>query len=376
MSTPPVSSATAGLAPAAPLTAIPPDLVAACDYERRAPEHLPPATWAYLAGGAADETALATNLAAWQTLKLWPRAGRAFNGGDTRVELFGDTLAHPVILAPVASQTLFHPDGEAASVLAAGVMQGAAIVSTQAALPLETLAAQAQSPLWFQLYWQGSRAATLDLVRRAESAGYRALVLTLDAPVSGARNREQRAGFVVPAHITQPNVAPFRLASLNENQSPVFDGFMRVAPDWGDLAWLAREARIPLAVKGVLHPDDARQAVDCGAAGVVVSNHGGRVLDTVPATVAALPGVVAAVAGRVPVLVDGGIRRGTDIVKARALGATAVLIGRPYVCALAVAGALGVAHLIRLLREELEIAMALTGHARYADIDGEALCRM
>lgn len=361
--------------PLPPLTVIPPDLVAACDYERRAPAHLPPATWAYLAGGAADETTLAANLAAWQALKLWPRTGRKFDGGDTQIELFGDTLAHPIILAPVASQTLFHLDGEAASVLAAGVMQGAAIVSTQAALPLETLAAHAHGPLWFQLYWQGSRDATLALARRAETAGYRALVLTLDAPVSGARNREQRAGFL-PTHIAQPNTAPLRLPHLNEDQSPVFDGFMPRAPDWDDLAWLAGEVRIPLAVKGVLHPDDARRAVECGAAGIIVSNHGGRVLDTAPATVAALPGVVAAVAGRVPVLVDGGIRRGTDIVKARALGATAVLVGRPYVCALAVAGALGVAHVIRLLREELEIAMALTGHARYADIDAEALCRI
>jgi 4-hydroxymandelate oxidase len=359
-----------------PLSAIPADLVAACDYERRAADHLPPTRWAYLAGAAADETTHAANLAAWQALQLWPRAGRNFDGGDTRVELFGVTLAHPLILAPVAAQTLFHPDGEAASVLAAGVMGGGAIVSTQAALPLESLAAQAQGPLWFQLYWQGGREATLQLARRAEAAGYRALFLTLDAPVSGVRNREQRAGFVLPGHVAQPNATPVALPPPAEGQSPVFDGLMRRAPSWDDLAWLAGQVRLPLAVKGVLHPDDARRAVDCGAAGIVVSNHGGRVLDSAPATVAALPGVVAAVAGRVPVLVDGGIRRGTDMVKARALGASAVLIGRPYACALAVAGALGVAHLIRLLREELEIAMALTGQSRFAEIDASVLCRV
>lgn len=358
-----------------PLTTIPADIVAACDYERHAREHLDAASRAYLQGGAGDEITLAANLAAWRKLELWPRTLADVRGGHTRVTLFGDTLAHPVILAPVATQKLFHPDGEAASVLAAGVLQGAAVVSTQASVALETLAAQAQGPLWFQLYWQGSRDATLSLAQRAKAAGYRALILTVDAPVSGARNREQRAGFVVPAHAAQANVGAPVLPTIRDGMSAVFDGFMAIAPCWDDLAWLAANTRLPLAVKGVLHPDDARRAVQAGVAGIVVSNHGGRVLDTVPASAAALPGIVAAVAGAVPVLVDGGIRRGTDIVKARALGATAVLVGRPYVHALATAGALGVAHLVRLLREELEIAMALTGCATLDVIDTGALLR-
>lgn len=360
-------------APLPPLAVIPPDVVAAEDYLRRAPAHLPAATWAWLDGGAADETTLAANLAAWRALELWPRAFARVAGGHTRIELFGDALAHPFVLAPVASQTLLHPDGEAATLLAAGVMGGAAVVASQSAIPLETLAAQAHGPLWLQFYWQGGREATRALLRRAEAAGCRALVLTADAPVAGVRNRAQRAGFVAPP--AAANAAPPALPPLAEHQSAVFDGYMAIAPDWDDVAWITTETRLPVLVKGVLHPDDARRALDAGAAGIVVSNHGGRALDGAPSSVAALPGVVEAVGGRVPVLADGGIRRGADALKARALGADAVLIGRPYACALAVAGALGVAHLLRLLREELEIALALTGHATLAEVGAHALRR-
>ena len=357
----------------APLTAIPADIVCAADYERYARQHLPEQTWAYLQGGAADERTLQANLAAWSTLKLWPRALADVRGGHTRCTLFGDELAHPVILAPVATQRLFHEQGELATTLAASVMGGVAVVSTQASIPLEDIASQAQGPLWFQLYWQGNRDATLSLVRRAEAAGYRALVLTVDAPVSGARNREQRAGFSVPPAVAQSNVAPIRLPALGEHMSPVFEGLMTLAPTWEDMAWLIAQTKLPLLFKGIMHPDDAVKAVDTGAAGVVVSNHGGRVLDTAPTTLSVLSDVLAAVNGAVPVLVDGGIRRGTDILKACALGATAVMIGRPYIHALATAGALGVAHLIRLLREELEIAMALTGCATLDDIHRDIL---
>ena len=343
------------------LTAIPQDIVCAADYERHAREHMSGPTWAYLQGGAADELTLNANLTAWHGLTLWPRALTAVAGGHTRCTLFGEELAHPIILAPVATQRLFHTEGESAATLAAGVMGGLATVSTQASIPLEDIASQAQGPLWFQLYWQASREATLALAKRAESAGYRALVLTVDAPVSGARNREQRAGFTVPPGIAQTNVAPITLPALEANASVVFDGFMSVAPAWADIEWLTKQTKLPILLKGIMHPEDAVKAVNVGVAGIIVSNHGGRVLDTAPSTLSALAGVVSATHGKIPVIVDGGIRRGTDILKARALGATAVMIGRPYIHALATAGALGVAHLIRLLREELEIAMALTG---------------
>lgn len=344
-----------------PLAVIPQDIVCAADYERYAREHLPDPVWAYLQGGAADELTLDANITAWRDVKLWPRALTAVAGGHTRCKLFGEELAHPVILAPVATQRLFHKQGELATTLAAGVMGGLAVVSIQASVPLEEVSSQAQGPLWFQLYWQANREATLALVKRAESAGYRALVLTVDAPVSGARNREQRSGFSVPPAIAQSNVAPLRLPVLDEHSSPVFDGFMTLAPAWADVEWLTRQTGLPVLLKGIMHPEDAAKAVSAGAAGIIVSNHGGRVLDTAPSTLSVLPGVVSATHGAIPVIVDGGIRRGTDILKARALGATAVMVGRPYIHALATAGALGVAHLIRLLREELEIAMALTG---------------
>lgn len=349
----------------AALQAIPADVVSAADYERRAIDHMDATAWAYLQGGAADEHTIQANVSAWATCTLQPRVLADVRGGHTRCTLFGDTLAHPIILAPVASQRLFHPDGELATTLATSVMQGAAVMSTQASYSLEDIAHHNQSSgqglLWFQLYWQGSRDATLALVKRAEVAGYRVLVLTVDAPVSGVRNREQRAGFSLPATIANLNVPSMQLPAVPEGKSVVFDGLMTVAPTWEDVAWLVEQTSLPVLFKGVLHPDDARKAVDIGANGIVVSNHGGRVLDSVPATLHALPAVAAAVNGAVPVLVDGGIRRGTDIIKARALGATAVMIGRPYIYALSVAGALGVAHLIRLLREELEIAMVLTG---------------
>ena len=227
-----------------------------------------------------------------------------------------------------------------------------------------------RGPLWFQLYLQHDRGFTQALVQRVEAAGYEALVLTVDAPTSGVRDRERRAGFRLP-----PGVGPVNLAGLppppppdlRPGQSALFDGLLHQAPTWDDVAWLQSITRLPVLLKGVLHPADARQAVAAGAAGLIVSNHGGRTLDTAPATATALPRVVQAVGGAVPVLVDGGIRRGTDVLKAMALGASAVLVGRPAVWGLANAGATGVAHVLRLLRDELEVAMALTGCATLAD---------
>ncbi len=357
----------------APLNAIPADIVSVADYERHAKAHIDEANWAYLQGGAADELTLAANSEAWRGLKLWPRALADVRGGHTRCMLFGDTFAHPIILAPVATQKLFHPEGELASVLAAGVMGGLAVVSTQASFSLAQIAEHAQGSLWFQLYWQGSRETTLALVKHAETTGYRAIVLTIDAPISGVRNREQRAGFTVPAHAAQVNVAVPILPILQDGMSAVFDGWMTTAPVWDDISWLVNQTQLPILLKGIMHPDDAIKAVEAGCDGIIVSNHGGRVLDSVPATLHALSGVMAAVNGNVPILVDGGIRRGTDILKALALGATAVMIGRPYMHALATAGALGVAHLIRLLREELEITMALTGCKTLKDINKSVL---
>ena len=355
------------------------------DLAPLAHERLGDAAWAYLAGGAADELTLGENTCAWRRLKLSPRVLRPLAGGHTRSTLLGRPLPHPILLAPVAYQTLFHPDGERGSALAAA-MQGAGLVlSAQAGTRLDDVAAlvrdePGRGPLWFQLYLQPDRGFTLDLVRRAEAAGYEALVLTVDAPTHGVRDRELRAGFRLPPGVWAINLhgaPPAPPAAVPAGGSALFDGLLHHAPTWDDVAWLQARTRLPLLLKGVLHPDDALQAAGLGVAGLVVSNHGGRTLDTAPATALALPRIAAALAARPgpqpALLVDGGIRRGTDVFKALALGASAVLVGRPMVMALAAAGAPGVARAIRLLRDELEITMALTGCASLDDIGPDRL---
>lgn len=356
------------------LQKIPADIATLADHERLARQRLDDNAWAYFSGGAADEITLRANRSAWEQLTLQPRMLRPLAGGHTRVELLGRTLAHPILLAPVAFQRLAHPDGELASAHAAAALGAGMVLSTQASTLLETVAdaigADAgRGPLWFQLYLQHDRGFTQELVRRAEAAGYEALVLTVDAPVSGARDRERRAGFHLPVGISAVNLAglptapPVRLAP---GQSALFDGLLHHAPTWNDVQWLQGITRLPVLLKGLLHPADAQQAAALQVAGVIVSNHGGRTLDTSPASALALPRIIDAVGGALPVLVDGGIRRGTDVLKAMALGASAVLVGRPALWGLANAGAAGVAHVLRLLCDELEIAMALTGCATLA----------
>jgi 4-hydroxymandelate oxidase len=349
--------------------AIPPGTACLADYAAHARRALDPAVWAYLNGGAADEITLHANEQAWQALRLLPRVLRPLAGGHTQVQLLGRTLVQPVLVAPMAFQKLAHADGEFAVAYAAAAQQVGLVASTQASVRLEAIARAVadepqRGPLWFQLYFQDGRGATLELVRRAEAAGYEALVLTVDAPVHGARDAQRRAGFRLPPGVEAANLPP---APAPRPADSLF-GHLAHAPTWTDVEWLAANTRLPLLLKGVLHPDDARQALTAGAAGLIVSNHGGRTLDTVPATARLLPAIVREVAGRAPVLVDGGIRRGTDVLKALALGASAVLVGRPVLWALATAGAVGVAHALRLLRDELEIAMVLCGCRTLADV--------
>lgn len=342
--------------------------VALPDYAAAAAERLEAQARAYFDGGAADELTLAANLRAWQQIGLQSRVLRPMAGAHTRVELLGRTLAHPVLLAPVAYQRLAHPEGELATAQAAAALQAGMVLSTQSSVPVEAVAHIMRrdpdsGPLWFQVYIQPDRDFTLALVRRAEAAGCEALVLTVDAPVSGARDRERRTGFQLPPGVRAVHLEGLRpppAPALLPGQSALFDGLLAAMPTWDDVAWLVGHTRLPVLLKGITHPEDARLAREAGAAGLVVSNHGGRTLDTLPATAELLPRIVAAADG-LPVLVDGGIRRGTDVLKALGLGASAVLVGRPQVHALAVAGAQGVAHMLRLLRDELEIAMALTG---------------
>ena len=360
---------------------VPAGVVTLDDHERHARTRLDDNAWAYFAGGAGDEITVRANRSAWDAIQLSTRVLRDLKGGHTRVSLLGRTLAHPILLAPVAFQRMAHPDGETATAFAAG-MQGAGLVlSSQASTPMEEVAQimlgeAGRGPLWFQLYFQHDRAFTLELARRAERAGYEALVVTVDAPCSGARDRERRAGFVLPPGVSAVNLdalPPPQPVTLEAHQSRMFDGLLRHAPTWEDIAWLCRETTLPVLLKGITHPEDARIARDTGAAGVIVSNHGGRTLDTMPPTAALLPRIRASLGKEYPVLVDGGIRRGTDVLKAIALGADAVLVGRPCVFGLANAGAMGVSHVLRLLRDELEIAMALCGCRTLRDADDALL---
>ena len=348
---------------------VPHSTASLADHEHWARQTLDANAWAYFSGGAADEITLRANRSAWDDITLQPRVLQALAGGHTQIQLLGRTLAHPILLAPIAFQKMAHPDGELASAVAAAALGAGMVLSTQSSTPLEAVAAamlgdSGRGALWFQLYLQHDRGFTRQLVQRAEAAGYEALVLTVDAPTSGTRDRERRAGFRLPPGISAVNLAglaPPPRAELRPGQSALFDDLLRHAPTWDDVAWLQSITRLPVLLKGVLHPSDARQAAALGVAGLIVSNHGGRTLDTAPATAHALPSIANAVLGALPLLVDGGIRRGTDVLKAMALGASAVLLGRPAIYGLAHAGAAGVAHVLRLLRDELEIAMALTG---------------
>ena len=352
---------------------LPEGLANLADFEAPAKARVTDNAWAYLNGGAADEITLRANRAAWDAIKLHPRVLRDLSGGHTRVTLLGRELLHPILLAPIAYQRLFHADGEVAIAHAAAAQGAGVLLSAQASVPMEDVAAPmladaTAGPLWFQLYWRDDRDFMRALLKRIEAAGYQALVLTVDAPVHGARDRERRIGFKLPDDIRAVNLGGLKKPlNLQPGQSALFDGLMPRAATWREIDWLRSESRLPLLLKGVTHVDDAREALARGVTGFVVSNHGGRALDTLPPTTELLPPLRAALGADVPLLVDGGIRRGTDVLKAIALGANAVLLGRPYVHALAASGALGVAHALRLLRDELEIAMALSGCKTLAD---------
>jgi 4-hydroxymandelate oxidase len=278
-------------------------------------------------------------------------------------------------LAPVAYQRLFHGEGEIAAARGAAAAGATFVVSTSSTTTVEEIAAAGRGPLWFQLYVQRDRAFTLELVRRAEAAGCEALVLTIDSPLLGPRYRELRSHFALPPGIVRAHqkTASAATGSHRPSETNIYSPILDPTVTWEGADWLRAQTRLPVVFKGVLNPDDAELAVRHGAAAIVVSNHGGRNLDTVPATIEVLPEIVRRVAGRVPVLVDGGIRRGTDVLKAVALGATAVMIGRPYVYGLAAQGDEGVRRVVTVLRRELEMAMALAGRPTLGSVDASLI---
>lgn len=361
-----------------PLTSIPAEISQACDYERLAPRFISHPSFEYIAGGCGQDQSVRENLAAYRRWHVYPRVLREVADGHTRLQLIGQQLDHPLLLAPVAFQKLVHPNGELDSARAARATGTCLLSSTLASCTLEDIAGAAGPQRWFQLYFQSRENETLALVRRAEAAGYGAIVVTLDAAIQVASQRALRAGFQMPQQCTAANLqrddAPAP-TSLAPGDSRVFQGLMRQAPGWRELRWLKQQTRLPIWVKGISHADDALALVAAGVSGIVVSNHGGRSLDGAPASLDMLPAIRQAVGRHYPLLLDGGLRSGSDVFKALALGADAVLIGRLQLYALAVAGALGVAHMLKLLREELEVIMALAGCATLADIGPGCLWR-
>jgi 4-hydroxymandelate oxidase len=347
------------------------------DYARVAPARMSTIAWEYIRGGAADERTLRWNQEAFQKLQLRPRTLVDVSKLDLRVTLFGQELPHPIILAPAAYQKLMHPEGEIASIKGAGAARAAFVISTTATTTIEDIAAAATSPVWFQLYMQRDREVARALMQRAEAAGCQVLVLTVDTPVLGPRYRETRTKFTLPPGVERANLKGLTTAfgAQRASESTIYTGVQDPTLAWKDLEWVRSVTKLPLVLKGMLDPADAARAVEAGVQGVIVSNHGARNVDTVPAAIDALPDVVEQVRGRIPVLVDGGIRRGTDVLKALALGASAVLIGRPYLYGLAVNGAAGVTHVVNILRRELEMAMASTGRPTLSSLDASVIWR-
>ncbi len=359
-----------------PLDAIPPELVAPCDFEQRAPEFIEAAALALIAGGSGCEQSLRANIQALADIKLHSRILQDFDEASTRITFLEQAFRHPVLLAPVSAQTLVHPQGELATATGAADQQAGLVVSTQASRPMEEIAAQTNAPKWFQLYIQPEREVTRTLIERAENAGFTALMVTLNVPIQTPSYRALRAGFVLPDHARPAHLlasAKRPQVVVRPDQSPIFQGMMSEAPGWDELAWVLEQTSLPTIAKGVTHPQDARRLIDMGIDAMVVSNHGGRALDAMPASLHCLPAIRETVGNDFPLLMDGGIRSGYDVFKAIAMGADAVMIGRLQVYALAVAGSLGVAHLIKLMRDELELAMAQTGCTSIDSIDRECL---
>lgn len=344
------------------------------DYETRAKEALAPDLQAYFLSGAGAGITQTANAKAFGQVSVVPRMLCDLRSGGAAVEVASLRMSHPIIVAPFAYQTLLCPSGEVATAQAAAAQGTVMTLSAQSAVEMGKVREAGASCLWFQLYWLGAREATLELCQRAAAAGFHSIVLTVDAPVHGVRDSEIRSGFDLPEGTRAVNlegVPQPRFAPLEAGESAIFDRIAHVAPRWDDVAWLIEASPLPVLIKGILHPDDARMAKEIGATGVIVSNHGGRVLDTAVASLRALPDVRAAVGADFTVLMDGGVRRGVDVFKAIALGANAVMVGRPVIHGLAVSGAAGASHVLRLLQDEFEIAMMLAGCRTCADITPE-----
>ena len=343
------------------------------DYEQLAKERLDPMVFDYYAGGAGDEWTLAENRAAFRRWVLRPRVLRDVSEVDLATTALGEPVSMPILVAPTAFQRMAHPDGELATARAAAEAGTIMTLSTIASATIEDVAhTDRGAPRWFQLYVYRDRNVTEQLVKRAVASGYRALVLTVDTPVLGLRDRDQRNRFVLPAGVELANLADLGAGvKLPHTSGSGLFAWVAELQDasvtWEDIPWLRSLSPLPIVLKGVLTAEDARLAVDAGAEGIIVSNHGGRQLDGSPATIEVLPEVVEAADGRAEVWMDGGVRRGSDVLTALALGARGVLVGRPVLWGLAAGGHRGVSDILSLLRDDLRVAMQIAG---CASVDG------
>jgi 4-hydroxymandelate oxidase len=353
------------------------------ELEAIARERIPKEAWDYYASGAEDEVTLRQNRAAFERLSIAYRVMVDVSRRDTATSVLGHPVAMPVLTAPTAFHRLACPDGELATARAAGAAGTIMILSTLSNTPVEEVVAAASGPVWFQLYLYKDRKASEGVVRRAEAAGCRALVLTVDAPLLGRRERDIRNRFRLPLGLAVANMLPEGYgevppAAADSGLAAYFATLLDPALTWRDVAWLRSITHLPVLVKGIVRPDDAVRAAEAGAAGIVVSNHGGRQLDTSPATIDVLPEIADALSSsghRIELLMDGGVRRGTDVLKALALGARAVLVGRPILWGLGAAGEAGAAQVLRMLHDEFDLAMALAGAPTVAEITRDLVRR-
>jgi 4-hydroxymandelate oxidase len=343
------------------------------ELEERARGELEPSTFDYYAGGSHDEITLRENVAAYGRVRLHHRVLVDVSRRSMATTVLGAHVRLPVLIAPTAFHKLAHADGEVATVRAAGAQGTVMVLSSLSNTPVEDVVREATGPVWFQLYVYRDRAATEAVIARAEAAGCGAIVLTVDAPLIGTRERDVRNHFALPPGLSVANMLPAGYGTIavrpgESGLAAYIAEMLDPSLAWRDVAWLRSRTKLPLVLKGIVRADDARRAVDAGVSAIVVSNHGGRQLDTSPPTIEVLARVADAVQGRCEVMVDGGVRRGTDVLKALALGARAVLLGRPVLWGLALGGQAGVERVLEILGREIDLAMALAGCASLDDV--------
>jgi len=348
------------------------------DYEKASQLLLEPQANDYYQSGSMGEHTLADNINAYQRIKFLPRVLKDVSQLNSSIELAGNSLPSPLIISPTAFLGMAHPDGELAVARAANKSSTIMICSTMSNHPIEDITAATNSPVWFQLYVYKDKQATLALIERAKNAGCQALVITVDAPFLGRRERDVRNQFQLPSHLKMSNLHALEHSQLpnkhgHSGLAHYFENLIDKSLTWRDIGWIKEHANMPVYLKGILHPQDAKLAVEHGIDGIIVSNHGGRQLDGSIASIDALPAISIAVNQQIPIILDGGIRRGSDILKALALGAQCTGIGRPVIWGLSHSGQQGVEDVLNILQSELELAMALAGCSSVSNISNDII---